>query len=314
MATAALAGSSAPRPAGEVRQPLALHVRGFLDSLPQLGTPQNVATALKALLGRPATVSRLRRAALVSGCIVLPLIACLAGFLVRNIMQNLTQANPGVMELQSLLQMRTSGRFWAGKHVTLPSDREFALYIAGHYRNLITNSVHWSDPYVMVMIKGADRQFAEQSVAEHPTLTPAETAEADTAVGKYVPKQNVFGHELAPGMPAMVFAISLFAYVGLPAVLAALLFRGGLVLLVGGVTYVRRDGVRASRLRLLWRALVTWLPVFILAGCTISAFAKHVTWATWCYLAALALLAAISVALPQRGLQDRLAGTWPVPR
>ena len=31
-------------------------------------------------------------------------------------------------------------------------------------------------------------------------------------------------------------------------------------------------------------------------------------------MVAVLLLTALSVALPQRGLQDRLAGTWPVPR
>ena len=59
----------------------------------------------------------------------------------------------------------------------------------------------------------------------------------------------------------MMMATSLFVYVGLPALVAALLFRGGLVLLIAGVTYVRRDGARASRLRLFWRAIVVWGPV-----------------------------------------------------
>ena len=112
----------------------------------------------------------------------------------------------------------------------------------------------------------------------------------------------------------MVLAATLLVYVCLPALLAALLFRGGVVLLVAGVTYVRKDGVAASRLRLLWRAIVAWgpaVPVFIVA---ILALDKHWVWAPWLVLALFGLLAVLSVALPQRGLQDRLAGTWPVPR
>ena len=61
----------------------------------------------------------------------------------------------------------------------------------------------------------------------------------------------------------MVLVAALAFYVGLPAVFAALLFRGGLVLLIAGVTYVRKDGQRASRLRLLWRSMVTWSPAFL---------------------------------------------------
>jgi len=41
-----------------------------------------------------------------------------------------------------------------------------------------------------------------------------------------------------------------------PGLIAALLFRRGLVLLIAGVTFVRRDGMRASRLRVFWRGLV----------------------------------------------------------
>jgi hypothetical protein len=47
---------------------------------------------------------------------------------------------------------------------------------------------------------------------------------------------------------------------------------------------------------------------------TVVALDKHWVWQPWLALALLGLLAAVSVALPKRGLQDRLAGTWPVPR
>ena len=111
------------------------------------------------------------------------------------------------------------------------------------------------------MIKGDARKFAEQSVAEYPAPTAAEIAEADAAVGKFVPKEQLFAGKMPASMPVMVLVASLLFYVGLPALIAALLFRGGLVLLIAGVTYVRRDGPRASRLRLFWRSLVAWSPV-----------------------------------------------------
>jgi hypothetical protein len=112
----------------------------------------------------------------------------------------------------------------------------------------------------------------------------------------------------------MVLAVSLAFYVGLPALVAALLFRGGMVLLIAGVTYVRKDGARASRLRLLWRAILAWAPSFLVLVVTILALAIHWVWQPYLALALLGLLAVWSVALPTRGLQDRLAGTWPVPR
>jgi hypothetical protein len=284
---------------------------------PASGAPTSagaLAAALKPLLNRVAVVSRLRRAALVGGCLVLPVLACGGGFFALTFLQDLTRRYPGLMELTALLQTRTSARFWAGKHVELPNDRLYSIYIANHYSGLVTNTAAWSSPLVLTMIKGDARKFAEESVAEYPAPSAAEIAEADAAVGKYVSKQQFFAEELPPGLPVMVLAASLLFYVGLPALIAALLFRGGLVLLIGGVTYVCRDGLRASRLRLLWRSLAAWCPVVPMFAVAIVALTKHWAWQPWLALALLGLLVAASLALPVRGLQDRLAGTWPVPR
>jgi len=108
---------------------------------------------------------------------------------------------------------------------------------------------------------------------------------------------------------------TLAVYVCIPALIAALLFRGGLVLLIARVTFVRQDGAQASRLRVFWRALVAWSP--LLLGLVLT-----IVFAIWFGPFAPALvsslficgLALLSVALPDRGLPDRLAGTWPVPR
>jgi hypothetical protein len=223
------------------------------------------------------------------------------------------------MELTRLLQVRTSW-FWAGKvadraRAELPSDDLIEIYIAHHYRGLITNKSSWSSAYVMAMIKGDARKFAEKSVADYPAPTDSQIAEADAAVDKYLPKQQFpFAKDRILSLPAMFLATTLLLYVGLPALIAAVIFRGGLALLIAGVTHVRKDGQRASRLRLLWRAMVTWAPVFPVSFVAVLALAKHWTWEPWLALALLAVLAGVSVALPQRGLQDRLAGTWPVPR
>jgi uncharacterized RDD family membrane protein YckC len=316
VAATALAGTEgiSAKATGDVAVPLPLHARTFLKSLSQMAGAEAVAAALKPLLSRTAAVSRLRRAALVAGCIALPVMTCAFVPFMVNFFQELTQKNPGLMELNTLLQMRTSARFWGGKHAQLPTERELALYIAHHYRGLITNQTSWSSYMVVSMIKGDARKFAEQSVAEHPAPTEAEIKEADATVDKYVPKQQFFAGKLPPAFPVMILAATLVFYVGLPALVAALLFRGGLVLLIAGMTYVRNDGQRASRLRLFWRAIVVWGPSFLAFIVAAIALAAHWIWQPWLALALLGLLAAVSIALPKRGLQDRLAGTWPVPR
>ncbi len=315
VAAAALEGTGAPgtKAAGDGAA-LPLHARAFLANLPRLAGADEAAAVLKPLLKRVAAVSRWRRAALVGGCMAFPLLACVGGVFGLTFVQELTRRNPGAMELSSLLQMRASARFFGSKNVKLPADRQLAVYIAHHYRGLITNETAWSSWMMMSMIKGEGRKFAEQSVADHPAPTEAEIKEADAAVGRHVPRQHIFGEKLPPALPVMMLAASLLFYVGLPALVAAVTFRGGVVLLIAGVAYVRKDGARASRLRLLWRAIVAWGPVVLLFVVAVLAVAGKLTWEPWLAIALLGLLAALSVALPQRGLQDRLAGTWPVPR
>jgi hypothetical protein len=104
---------------------------------------------------------------------------------------------------------------------------------------------------------------------------------------------------------------ALAIYVCVPAIVAALLFRGGLVLLIAWVTFVRRDGAPASRRRVFWRALLTWSP-FLVALAFKGLFSLSTV--TLFSLSAICVLTAVSVVLPERGLADRLAGTWPVPR
>jgi hypothetical protein len=122
---------------------------------------------------------------------------------------------------------------------------------------------------------------------------------------------GIFGGRLEPTFALFALPVTLALFVCLPALIAALAFRGGLVLLATGVTFVRRDGVQASRLRLFWRALVTWSP--FLAAPALAWLLRSPVWAELA-VGLFCGLAILSVALPQRGLQDRLAGTWPVPR
>ena len=68
------------------------------------------------------------------------------------------------------------------------TDRQFAVFIASHYRASITNDASWNSPIVLSLIKGDDRRFAEQSVAEHPAPTEEEIADADAALKPYLHK------------------------------------------------------------------------------------------------------------------------------
>jgi len=293
---------------------LPLHARRFLETLPTLGDAEAIAAAIKPLLRRAAEVTRWRRLMIVTGCVAFPVIMSVCTVVGLSLMQSWQQKSPELMELSQVMGP------WRAKQMPfvpkdkLPSDRLTGVYIAAHYGHVITNETLWSSGLARVFIPPNARAFAEQSLEQHSSPTAEELAEAETRLGR-IAKQSS-SERIPPRLLLLPFLLwfMLLVYVCLPAVIAALLFRGGLVLLATGVTYVRRDGLKASRLRLLWRSLVAWSPVvgaMVLAGSAMNT--KSLSLALLSALPVM-ILAVWSLWLPERGLPDRLAGTWPVPR
>ena len=103
------------------------------------------------------------------------------------------------------------------------------------------------------------------------------------------------------------------------ALLGALVTGSGFTFRPFGAALVNRRGERVSRLRALWRAMVTWsLPCALLLLFADGDSGKSVTatrLAAQSLGVGLVVAAAIWTALhPSRSIQDRLAGTWVVPR
>ena len=123
-----------------------------------------------------------------------------------------------------------------------------------------------------------------------------------------------------PAMLVGTISWTLVISSALPSLLATLLFRDGLVLRTMRVMVVRRDGRRASRVRLVLRSLLAWSPV-LLAAITSVILSRQKAPKPWEF--SIVLLLAMGIAgllmvwlalLPKRGLHDRLAGTCLVPR
>jgi uncharacterized RDD family membrane protein YckC len=316
LARAALGGTGAStgRETQSLLIPLPVAAREFLEHLPERTTAGSIFETLQPLMQQIASVSRLRRFGLVAGCVAFPLFVSASMLIGQRWLERSQRDHPGVWELSQLLGAQASQHLPWLRH-TGPEDNAYAIYVASHYRSIITDSNHWQSMVAVALINGAKRKFAEQSVLDHPNPSNDEVDQADASIGPIVAQfrsNNISG---TAWFPVMVCAITLMIYVGLPALLAAFLFRGGLVLLAFRLAIVRRDGVRASRWRIGWRALVSWSPVFgwpfILL---LLRPALGVTWSA-ALLAAMAIgLALCSILLPHRSLQDRLAGTCLVPR
>jgi serine/threonine protein kinase len=108
----------------------------------------------------------------------------------------------------------------------------------------------------------------------------------------------------------------------LPALLAGAIFRGGPLLYGLGAVVVRPDGKPASRIRVLWRSILAWTPWLVLGGIASMLGLTYsnlqpdlkLLWVAAGCLATLGVFTGISILLPDRSLQDRLAGTYLVPR
>ncbi len=322
VAVSALEGriDTAATPAAEPAVPMPLEARNFLRRLPELSGAAAAADALQPLLRRLATVSQLRRAAVVAGCGVFPVL--MSGFMIFG-MAAIQKTQPDIMELSLLLKLRQAkspamesrgGAKAAARDEKTVTDRQLAIFIASHYRAAIADPDSWNSSLSLSLIRGDERRFAERSVAEHPEPTSEEIADAEAAVTPWL--SNLEVHRLRP---FSIMTALLMVYVSIPALITALLFRGGLLLRMAGITFVRRDGKPASRLRVFWRGLVAWSPLWLglLGIVLISSLVAAKTLGEWPFAlingVALAL-AILSMVLPERGLPDLFAGTWPVPR
>lgn len=304
--------------AGDVTlAPAPLHARTFLQQLPTLPIAATVP-ALKALLSRVTVASRLRRAGVVMGCLAFPLLAVAGMLFGMRIFSQWQQQEPEIAELAHVLNRRMIMNLPMVRDKAHPDDRTFAIYIANRYRSVVTNTARWSGLYAVTTIGGAKRTFVEESVAGHPHPTAEEIENAERAlssVTRELPDARKAGR-MQSWFPAMILVACLVLYVALPGLLVALLFRGGLVLRICGLAVVRPDGATASRGRVFWRALLVWAPV--LAAPVVFNLIRPqgtVAWLVGGILGFILLaLTVISVVLPGRGLPDRLAGTWLVPR
>jgi uncharacterized RDD family membrane protein YckC len=296
---------------GKIAARLPLHARDFLKNLPQLASAEAILSAIKPLLTRVTVVSRLRRAAVLAGCLAFPLIMIIFMTFSMSMMRTWRQSYPEIMELSTLLQQRQGMSWVVGKDNQQVYDEKLAIYIASHYRAAITDNATWNGMPAFSLIQGESRQFAEQSLVKHPSPTEEEIAEAEEAIKPYLTKPEVYDLHIIP----LLIVISVM-YTFFPTVIAAILFRGGLIIRMASMTFVRRDGAPASRLRVFWRTLVAWGPLLILValvGPTMNGPGYTVLEGAL-LLAPFAALTTLSLLLPTRGLPDYLAGTWPVPR
>ena len=182
-----------------------------------------------------------------------------------------------------------------------PSTSALRDYIVGHFGGAIADGRTWAGSTMAPF-----RADAAGLVERHPPVSAEALSEAaaevEPSLDEWVPEQ------IESQLQGFVFAMLL-------ALLSAGAVRGGVWLRANGMAVVTRNGAEVSRARSLFRALVAWSPIAIAVG--IRALPHEVvSHQTVAWAGCLVLIAGgvWAVVTPSRGLQDRIAGTWLVPR
>jgi len=310
--------------------PLPLHARKFLTELPTFEGVEPLVSGLKPLLQKVASVTPRRRLGLVAVCAVLPIFMAGSMLLGLYALRYWMKEQPDVMPLQMNLFHLTAMEKQADGEDHAKKVQAMEVYIADRFGKAISDPATWSGPFAAAITPDM-REKARQIVAKYPNPSEKELADAkavvEPLVGAFDAMNDIFGR--SPVFMAAMQAGFWMLFLAIVSIAVALVFRGGLAMLIFGVVAVKRDGSRAGRLRVFWRALVTWSPyvlgfiglIFLFIGGGMFAdpdsaggFIFAMGSAGGLALGLFAILAVVSALLPERGLQDRLAGTWLVPR
>jgi hypothetical protein len=132
------------------------------------------------------------------------------------------------------------------------------------------------------------------------------------------PEKSTLGKAASPWNDG-VEAIWIVAFIPLVWVVTAALFRGGPTMALAGIAVVRADGRPAFRRQCAVRAVVVWLPVWVLlvASVSVQVYAFEQAWGYLVPLLLVLVMLPVYVVLalrePTRPPQDRIAGTYLVP-
>ena len=331
VAVASLAGN--PLVATDVR-PTAVqvalppHARELLADLESGLAPEALADRLTSHLQKLATVSKRRRFGLIIGGFGIPLGGAAAWVALVVALTTVSMTQPDAIRLtQCLYRLSAQPPSTESPEAALREKQErdaFEIYVAGRLRSVVLSHTTWTS-LVGATVLPEQRSRAERLIATRAAPTEAELTRASEVVEPYLkanwptelvnPRGKLRPHTL---IDALCWLLAFSA--AIPGILMALCFRGGLVLRTAGLKVMNHDGSKSSRLQIVWRSLLGWSPTLLgtlLVGSFVGG-SEALSWRSATILM-VALLPAVgflfwAALLPERGLQDRIAGTSLVPR
>ena len=308
--------------------PIPLPARALLRSLDQSAfADAGVIDAQAAATLRDAAVfpSRRRLTQLVAVSLM-PAIMALAVFAVIKMQVRARNVDSAAFALDVCLKRLVS--IDRKDPAKLTSDdialrESIEVYIAEYLREGAEDTAGYARAFPAMGSIQREYRMAERALANHPTRTPDQVRRADAAVAKLL-ADNSQGLT-AINRPLVLWQVVAFiagiaaCIVAVFGLIAAFAARGGITMRAFGAALVTADGRDASRLRALLRAAIAFSPVVIvLLTMKYGADVRQGS-VTTALLFTLPLVLFAAGAFwawrhPSRGIQDRVAGTWIVPR
>jgi eukaryotic-like serine/threonine-protein kinase len=288
----------------------------FVDGLAALPPVPltEVARAAEALARGRAEITRGWRGLSIGGLVAAPALLSLitlGGFAVMTVAAR--NARPDDLAVASVLRAIERN----GSRALAPADREAAeIVLAGRYRQTLSDPSFYK-PERFLLVTPAHKVVADAILRRHDDAAAVERAAARPVVRKLF--EDGRSPELPPVAPIAVMLIAgLLTAVALFALVTAIATRG-LLLRFLGFELVTRNGRLAARWRVLLRAAIAWSPMLVPAfvSTALGGLPVGLTGLMAVMVASLIIQLAgamFAIARPSRGLQDRLAGTWIVPR
>ena len=339
VAIAALEGRmvSALEAAGRsISEPLPLPARQTLLGLRSTTDLRSLATRLQILTQQPAEISRWRRFALLFGTLAPSLF--LTAFMVVGLMfyQSWAAKNPAFATLGGCMlsyeSMLKNVKEPGLENIPVPEAKAaMETYIAGTHGPIVRDALQWETPIARSLLSPKLRATVEKIVQDHPQPTAEEVSKArallqpllETRIAKRAKDIGLEGRKYMLDFISLSVMGVYLLFTAFFSLFCAVAFRGGLMMRILGIAVVTDTGADASRLRMLWRSLVAWSPILLMiilfmfaaplmekAGA--QAVPRVIGLSAMVVLSLALSLAAITTR--GRGLHDRLARTWLVPR
>jgi uncharacterized RDD family membrane protein YckC len=296
---------------GEER-PLALSARSAIDTLARggFGSLRDAATELGSLRQQPDRVTRTRRVLSLGPSWIVPL-AVVAFFTVAMFfMQRVFDADMQVM-LETLGEIDEREEQIVAGESSPEIDAEvraLEMYLVGRFGPTLADPSIWQDPFMAGLLRNY-RTFAERAMANHPDLSIADLDGVRSDFPELV-EDIEDTSQFNPLLVGPIIGAIVVVLMAIGGIVTAVALRGGLALRLCRIAVVDGTGQEAARWRTFLRGVVTWLPVGV--GVLLLRVSVPAAAMVFGVLAVAGTVWALT--RPERGFQDRLVGTWLVPR